>query len=68
MRKTTPVGNLRRARTLSQAEMAKLLGVAQQTYCKYETGKLMPPIDMQARIAAILGASATELFPPSVAA
>lgn len=48
--------------------MALVLGVSQQTYCKYETGKLVPPKDVQVRIAAILGAAVDECFPPSVAA
>ena len=64
MRKaTTPLWNLRRARTLNQAEMARLIGVSQQTYSKYESGRLVPPVDVQARIAAILGTSAEDLFP-----
>lgn len=48
--------------------MARLLGITQQTYCKYELGKLIPPKDVQARIAAILGAAVDECFPPQVAA
>ena len=63
MRKATPLRTLRRARTLNQAEMARLIGVSQQTYSKYESGRLAPPIDAQARIAAILGTSTTDLFP-----
>jgi len=59
----TPLRNLRRARTLNQVEMARLLGVAQQTYSKYESGVLVPPEDVQARIAAILGGSREALFP-----
>lgn len=43
--------------------MAALLGVAQQTYSKYESGILVPTDDVQARIAAILGTSAETLWP-----
>lgn len=63
MRKSTALRNLRRARTLNQAEMARLIGVAQQTWSKYEKGALVPPVDVQARIAAILGASVDQCFP-----
>lgn len=59
----TPLRNLRRARTLNQAQMARLLEVSQQTYSKYESGVLVPLEDMQARIAAILGGSVETLFP-----
>ena len=62
MRKPTPLANLRRARTLNQAELAGLLGVSQQTLSKFEKGTLVPSVDMQARIAAILGASREDLF------
>lgn len=60
----SPLRNLRRARTISQVHMASLLGVSQQTYCKYERGTLVPTFDVQARIAAILGALPRELFRP----
>lgn len=62
-RHATPLSNLRRARTLSQVHMAGLLGISQQTYCKYERGTLVPAFDMRARIAAILGSTSEALFP-----
>ncbi len=62
-RKITSLQNLRRARTLNQQQMASLLGVSQQTYSKYESGGLVPPDHVQARIAAILGGSVETLFP-----
>ena len=69
MRKSsTPLQNLRRARTLNQVQMARLIGVSQQTYCKYERGQIVPSKDVQARIAAILGVSIDECFPSQVAA
>jgi transcriptional regulator with XRE-family HTH domain len=68
MRKAaTPLENLRRTRTLSQQQLAKVLGVSQQTFSKYEKGKLMPSPDMQARIAAVLGVARHELFPEAIA-
>jgi transcriptional regulator with XRE-family HTH domain len=62
MQKATPLRNLRRARTLTQTDMARLLNISQQTYSKYESGRLRPSADVQARIAALLGASRSELF------
>ena len=61
-RHDTPLRNLRRARTISQVNFARLLGVSQQTYSKYESGVITPPVDQQARIAAILGVAVADLF------
>lgn len=58
-----PLRNVRRARTLNQKQMARLLGVSQQTYSKYESGRLVPSGDVMARIAAILGTSVETLWP-----
>lgn len=63
MRKTTPLQTLRRARTISQASLARLIGVSQQTLSKFESGQLVPRWDVQLRIAVILGAPREELFP-----
>lgn len=64
MRKTsTPLRNLRRARTMTQAEFARLVGVTQGTLSRYERGDLVPPRDIRAVMATILGASEAELFP-----
>lgn len=60
---TTALKNIRRARTLNQTVLARLLRVSQQTYSKYESGVLVPPSDVQARLAAILGTSVDALFP-----
>lgn len=64
-KRSSPLRNVRRARTLNQEQMAQLLGVAQQTYSKYESGLLVPPPDVQARIAAILGSHVETLWPPT---
>ena len=45
--------------------MATILDITQQTYSKYESGRYVPPTDMQARIAAVLGVSRAEAFPVS---
>lgn len=66
MRKTeSPLRNLRRARTLSQEDLAKLVGVTQETISKAESGRLHLRPDVQERIAAILGTSRKDLFPAS---
>ena len=54
--------NIRKARTLSQVDLAKLLGVSQQTISKIEKGTIQPSADIQARAAAILGVGRDELF------
>lgn len=42
--------------------MARLLHISQQTYSKYESGRLRPTADVQARIAAVLGVARAEVF------
>lgn len=63
MSKTTPLRQMRKARTLTQVDLARLAGVSQQALSKFETGRLMPSGDLQARIAAILGTSTETLWP-----
>lgn len=48
---------------MNQADLARLLGVSQQTLSKYESGAVVPPHDMRVRMAAILGVSVTDIFP-----
>ena len=57
--------NVRRARTLSQMDLARLAGIKQPTLSKYEQGLLVPPVDVQARLAAILGVAVADVFPQS---
>jgi len=45
--------------------MARLLSITQQNYSKYEAGLVRPSVDMQARIAALLGVSQRDVFPES---
>lgn len=59
----TPLANLRRTRTLTQAQLARIAGVSPQTIAKVEAGKLNLRVDVQSRLAAILGVSRSELFP-----
>lgn len=64
----SPLRNLRKARTLSQAQLAAAAGVTQQTLCKYERGTIVPPTDMQVRLATILGVPRRDVFPDAVEA
>lgn len=58
------IRKLRRTRTLTQADMARLLDIDQATYSRYESGRLVPDIGTQAHIAAILGTLPEQLWPP----
>lgn len=48
---------------MSQADLARLVGVSQQTIAKAERGKLRLRFDIQERIAAVLGSSRDAIFP-----
>ena len=48
---------------MNQTDVARILGISQQTYAKYETGLLVPSEDMQVRIAAVFGVSVGTIFP-----
>lgn len=67
MKSVSPMRSLRRARTISQEEFARLLGVGQETISKYERGVVMPPVGTRHRIAAILGTTVRELWPDTEA-
>lgn len=63
MRKRTPLYNLRRSRTMTQADLGRLAQVSQQSISKAERALLQLTPDVQARIAAILGVPRHEVFP-----
>lgn len=63
-RPLSPLWQLRQIRTLTQAQMASLLGVSQQSYSKWEHGRLTPSAITQQRIAAVLGTTVADLWPP----
>lgn len=44
--------------------MARLLDIDQATYSRYESGRFVPDIGLQAHIAAILGTLPEHLWPP----
>ena len=62
-KRSSPLRNLRRTRTISQEDLARLAGVSQETISKAERGVLRLRPDVQALIVAILGGSRDELFP-----
>ncbi|MCG3146265.1 MAG: hypothetical protein HONDAALG_04164 [Gammaproteobacteria bacterium] len=55
-------GGLRREKGITQAEMAKLLGVSQPIVSDYERGELRLHGELIVRLAEILGCSADELL------
>jgi transcriptional regulator with XRE-family HTH domain len=59
----TPLYQLRRTRTMSQQDLARLSGISQQSLSKMERGLIDPRFDVKARLAAILGTTPTDLFP-----
>jgi len=63
MRKSTPLRNLRQTRTLNQEDLARLVGISQQSLSKAERGIIALRPDVQARIAAVLGAPVADVFP-----
>lgn len=52
----------RLARGLSQRETAKLLGISQAAYCRYETGLRDPGLKMAKEIARVLKFKPGEFF------
>ena len=67
-KENSPLRNMRQTRTISQAELAGLVGITQESLSKAERGIIRLRPDVQARIAAILGAPREEIFPEAVAA
>lgn len=59
----TPLENFRRARTLSQGDLARIVGIGQQSLSKAERGRLVLSRDVRQRIAAVLGVTEADAFP-----
>lgn len=53
---------MRKDRNISQTELAKAIGVKNNTLCQYETGKRMPNIIVLTNIAKVLNCSVDELI------
>ncbi|MGH9772535.1 MAG: helix-turn-helix domain-containing protein [Candidatus Acidiferrales bacterium] len=61
------IGELRKAQGLTQAELAKVLGVAQQTLNSYEKGVRRVPLYALPALTQALGVSAETLFGQRIA-
>jgi transcriptional regulator with XRE-family HTH domain len=59
----SPLRRMRRTRTLNQTQLAKLVGITQESLSKMERGLITPRPDVQNHLAAILGSTPAELFP-----
>lgn len=58
----TRISSARKARELTQQDMADQLGIAQQTYAQYETGIRRIPASMLPKLAQDLGLTLEELM------
>ena len=65
MKVDSPVRNIRRVRTMSQLDLAMLVGVSQKTISTIENGA-EPSESLKARIAAVLGVPVSHIFPEAV--
>ena len=54
------IRDLRNDRGLTQAEIAEILKVKQNTYCQYETGTLNYPVDVVVTLAEYYGVSSVD--------
>ncbi len=61
----SPLRNVRRLRTISQEDLARIVGITQESLSKAERGLLRLSPDVQGVLAAVLGSSREELFPSS---
>lgn len=58
------LAEVRKAKGLSQKEMAERLGLPRSTYCEYETGNKSIPADVAKKISKILNKPIASLFLP----
>jgi len=63
-RPLTPLHFLRLARTMTQAQLAEIVGINKSTIQRYELGRDVPPPDQRVRIALVLGTMPECLWPP----
>lgn len=56
------IKELREAKGITQAELAKSIGVSPQTIGHYEAGRVLPPVDVLKRIADFFGVSIDFFF------
>lgn len=53
----------RKAKRLTQFDVAKILGVTDTLISKWETGKVIPPNEQVVKLCEIYGVSVKKLFP-----
>lgn len=53
----------RKALHLTQAQVAKTIGIHENAYQRYESGSVEPSVSMALRIANVLNATVEDLFP-----
>lgn len=63
-RRVSPLATIRAARTLTQYQLAALVGVTQQQLQRWEKGGEIPPPDRRAQMATLLGTTSEVLWPP----
>lgn len=59
---------IRKAKSLTQEQMAERLGMTQSQYAKIETGSNVPILTMVERISVALGVTVSDLLDAAVAA
>ncbi len=59
----SPLKTIRRTRTMTQTQLADLVGIPQDQISRAERGRIRLRADVERRIAAVLGVSREELFP-----
>lgn len=56
------IKNLRLSESMTQAELARKLGITRQAVCNYETGDSVPGDEIKVAIARIFGESIESIF------
>ena len=62
MVKSSVMRDARKARHMTQKELAKASGVCFVSICRYETGKQLPSVRVAKKIAAVLGVEWTRFY------
>ena len=58
------VSDMRKAKGITQEEMAKILGIGESTLSMYESGQRTIPSEVAKKIAVILGVEIKDIFLP----
>lgn len=63
-RRLTPMRFLREARTMTQAQLAEIVGIDKSSIQRFELGRDVPPPEQRMKIACVLGTMPECLWPP----